>query len=104
MRRGVRCYLDRTRGSSCTRVQIAGPQPVGCTNSIAVTPRATARLLDRTAQSTSELRVTEPVSAGGPHEIEVILAALANGEYLLELTASREAGHAQELVAFSVAR
>jgi hypothetical protein len=51
-----------------------------------------------------ELPVTQPASPGHPCEIEVVLAALANGEYLLELTAGGGSGQAQELVAFSVLR
>jgi hypothetical protein len=44
-------------------------------------------------------------AAGAPSEIELALAPLAAGEYLIELNAKSEGGStAQELVAFRVGR
>jgi len=51
----------------------------------------------------SELVTTPPAGAGQPFTIDVPLASLAPGEYLLELSAAAE-GHSSvtELVAFRV--
>ena len=40
----------------------------------------------------------------GSAELELTLAALAAGDYLLELTAKAEGGSAQELIAFRLGR
>jgi VWFA-related protein len=65
------------------------------------TPTVTAKLLNRDGQAMSEL----PVSLGAPQsarQIEVPLAGLAPGEYVLEITASGEGGEAKQLVGFRV--
>jgi VWFA-related protein len=63
-----------------------------------VPPAVTARLLNRAGTSMSDVAVqTSPTGAA---HVELILASLATGEYLLELTAKAEAGTAQELIAF----
>jgi VWFA-related protein len=61
-------------------------------------PAVTARLLNRGGTAMSDLQVQ--VSPSGPTQMEVPLAQLAVGDYLLELTAKSEAGSAQELIAF----
>ena len=67
-----------------------------------IAPAVTARLLNRTGQRMSDLPVT--ATAGGPVELELPLASLPVGDYLIELNAKSESGTAQELVAFRVGR
>ena len=66
------------------------------------TPTVTARLLNRAGQKMSDLPVQ--VSATGAAELELPLASLPTGDYLIELNAKSESGTAQELIAFKVAR
>jgi VWFA-related protein len=62
-------------------------------------PGIAARLLNRAGTGVLDV----PVQASGPTgELELALASLAAGEYLLELNAKSEAGSAQQLVAFRV--
>ena len=61
-------------------------------------PAVTARLLNRGGTAMSDLQMQ--VSPSGTTQMEVPLAQLAAGDYLLELTAKSEAGSAQELIAF----
>ncbi len=63
-------------------------------------PALTARLLNRTGQPMNDL----PVAAadGAAPLIELPLAGLAPGEYLLELSASGSGGEVKELVGFRV--
>jgi hypothetical protein len=63
-------------------------------------PLVTARLLNRAG--TSMFDVPVQTSSGGAAEMELAFAALAAGEYLLELSAKADAGAAQEMVAFRV--
>jgi hypothetical protein len=49
----------------------------------------------------TDLQVTAAASSDAPSEIEVPLASLSAGEYLLEITAAGESA-AQELVGFRV--
>jgi hypothetical protein len=64
-------------------------------------PNITARLLNRTGQPMNPLEVVRPAS-GGDAEIDIALAGLATGEYVLEITATGEAGESKELVAFRI--
>lgn len=61
----------------------------------------TARLLNRQGQPMADVPVAASESAGEPYVVDLPLASLAAGEYLLELSAAAE-GHdpATELVAF----
>jgi len=63
-------------------------------------PAVTARLLNRGGTPMSDLQVQ--AAASGSTQIEVPLAQLAAGDYLLELTAKGDAGSAQELIAFKL--
>ena len=67
-----------------------------------IAPTVTARLLNRSGQRMSDLPVTNV--AGGPFELELPLASLPVGDYLIELNAKSESGTAQELVAFRIGR
>ena len=67
-----------------------------------IPPAVTARLLNRTGQRMSDLPVT--AQAGGLFEMELPLASLPVGDYLIELNAKSESGTAQEMVAFKVGR
>ena len=61
----------------------------------------TARLLNRAGATMADL----PVQAQGVGvDIELALASLPAGDYLIELNAKSEAGTAQELVAFRIGR
>ena len=66
------------------------------------TPKLSAKLLNRAGQSMSELPVAAPASPGARAEIEVALAPIPAGEYLIEITAAGDSGEAKELVAFRV--
>ncbi len=63
-------------------------------------PAVTARLLNRGGTPMSDLQLQ--AAASGSTHIEVPLAQLAAGDYLLELTAKGDAGSAQELIAFKL--
>lgn len=66
-------------------------------------PAVTARLLNRSGLSMSDLPVQQ--AAGRPAEIDLPLSPLAAGEYLIELNAKSGGGStAQELVPFRVGR
>jgi hypothetical protein len=69
------------------------------------TPSLNARLLNRTGQAIGSPLLVTPSSRPGVHEIDVPLAGLVPGEYILEITAPGEGGGTsgvQELVAFRV--
>jgi len=63
----------------------------------------TSRLLNKQGQKMVDVPVTAPSAAGEPHVVDLPLAALAPGEYLLEISVATE-GHQPktELVAFRV--
>ncbi len=63
-------------------------------------PAVTARLLNRAGTSMSDVPVQ--MTPSGEAQLELGVAALAAGEYLLELNAKSASGAAQELVAFRV--
>jgi hypothetical protein len=65
-------------------------------------PAITARLLNRGGTSMAEMPVQS--AAPGAGEMEIGLAALAAGDYVIEINASTPTGAAQELVAFKVGR
>ena len=67
-----------------------------------VPPTVTARLLNRGGQKMADLTVT--AAAGAPFELELPLASLPVGDYLIELNATAPSGTAQELVAFKIGR
>jgi VWFA-related protein len=67
-----------------------------------IAPTVTARLLNRSGQRMSDLIVT--TAPGGTFELELPLASLPVGDYLIELNAKSESGTAQELVAFKIGR
>jgi hypothetical protein len=64
-------------------------------------PTLTARLLNRTGQPMNDVVVTP--GADGVGLIDLSLAGLAPGEYLLELSANGAGGAAKELVGFRIA-
>jgi VWFA-related protein len=66
------------------------------------TPVITARLLNRGGSPMSDVPVR--ASQGGSAEMELTLAALAAGDYLLELTAKADGSSAQEVIAFRLGR
>jgi VWFA-related protein len=65
------------------------------------TPTVTAKLLNRDGQAMSELPVS-PGPAPSVPQVEVPLAGLAPGDYVLELTATGAGGEAKQLVGFRV--
>ena len=77
-------------------VRVDGYAPGG------VTPAVSGRLLNRAGASMSDLPFK--AAAGSTFETELPLSSLAAGEYLIEFTASTEAGKAQETIAFRVGR
>ena len=66
------------------------------------TPKLSAKLLNRAGQAMSELPVAAPTSPGARADIELALAPIPAGEYVIEITATGESGEAKELVAFRV--
>jgi VWFA-related protein len=67
-------------------------------------PKVTARLLNRGGKSMSDLPIVEPAAAGQAYQIDLPLASLPSGEYLIEIkaTGDAEAGEAQQLIAIRV--
>jgi VWFA-related protein len=64
------------------------------------TPSVTAKLLNRGGQSMADVPVQG--AAGKPFQIDLPLASLGAGQYLLELDAKTASGAAQQLIAFKV--
>jgi VWFA-related protein len=60
-------------------------------------PEPTAVLLNRAGQKMSDVPVT-PAAAGGTHQINLGLASVPAGEYLVEITLKTSSGEAKELV------
>jgi hypothetical protein len=65
-------------------------------------PAVSAHLLNRTGQPMSELTVTPPAAPATESTVDVPIANLAPGEYIVELKATGEGGEAKELVGFRV--
>ncbi len=65
-------------------------------------PAATARLLNRSGQRMADLPVQAPAAAGGYAQIDLPLAGLASGEYLVEVRVPHEGGDATELIPLRV--
>jgi hypothetical protein len=59
-------------------------------------------MLSRAGQTMSELTVTPPATPGGDSTVDVPLAGLAPGEYIIEVKATGESGEAKELVGLRV--
>jgi hypothetical protein len=64
-------------------------------------PKLTVRLLNRAGHPMSELPAVAG-SPGAPFEIDVPLAGMAPGEYLVEVSAASEGGEAKEIIGFRV--
>jgi VWFA-related protein len=60
-------------------------------------PEPTAVLLNRAGQKMADVPVT-PATAGGTHQINLGLASVPAGEYLVEITIKTTSGEAKELV------
>jgi hypothetical protein len=65
-------------------------------------PTVTAKLLNRTGQAMNDLTVSAPAAPGAAQDIDLALAPLAPGEYLIEITAAGAGEPAKELVGFRV--
>jgi hypothetical protein len=65
-------------------------------------PIVTARLRSRMGGTLRELPVTAPTAPGGASEIDVPLAGLAAGEYLIELVVTAPTGNAKDVIDFRV--
>jgi hypothetical protein len=75
------------------RVEAYGPGP---------TPTVTARLLNRAGTEMSALQPQPDAASPGRCALDLALAPLAAGEYLIEIKAKGEGGEATQLVAFRV--
>ena len=64
-------------------------------------PQVTAVLLNRGGQKMSDVQVT-PAQAGGTHQINLGLASVPAGEYLVEITVKASGGEVKELVPLRV--
>jgi VWFA-related protein len=67
-----------------------------------IKPDVSARLLNRAGNRMSDLPVQ--AAEGRPYELELPLASLPAGDYLIELNAKTPSGTAQEVIAFKVGR
>jgi VWFA-related protein len=65
-------------------------------------PTVTVRLLNRVGQKMSDLAVKAPDAAGEYYQLDLPLAGLSPGEYLIEVKATGDGGEATELVAIRV--
>ena len=65
-------------------------------------PAVSAHLLNRTGQPMSELTVASPTAPAAESTVDVPIANLAPGEYILELKATGDGGEVKELVGFRV--
>jgi len=65
-------------------------------------PAVSAHLLNRAGQPMSELTVTPPVAPATESIVDVPVAGIAPGEYIIELKAAGEGGEAKELVGIRV--
>jgi hypothetical protein len=63
---------------------------------------ATAKLLNRTGQVMRDIPVQPLPALDGWHQLDLSLAGLAPGEYMVELSAKSEAGEAKDRLAFRV--
>ncbi|MBI4886975.1 MAG: VWA domain-containing protein [Acidobacteria bacterium] len=61
----------------------------------------TATLMNRGGQKMADVPVT-PATAGGTHQIDLSLSAIAAGEYLIEITVKGATGEAKELIPLRV--
>ena len=66
----------------------------------AATPDMSAKLLNRNGQPMADLPI--PPASGQTFQIDLPLASLAAGEYVLEMKAKTDAGAAQQLVGFRI--
>jgi hypothetical protein len=64
-------------------------------------PKISVHLLNRSGQPMAELPLT-PSPTAGEQQLDVPLANLAPGEYVIQIQATTDAGDAKELVAFRV--
>jgi hypothetical protein len=62
-------------------------------------PAVTAVLLNRAGSKMSDVQIA-PGAAGATHQIDLGLASIPSGEYLVEITAKSGNGEAKELVPF----
>ena len=62
-------------------------------------PDVTAVLLNRAGNKMSDVQIA-PSTAGATHQIDLGLASIPTGEYLVEITAKSGTGEAKELVPF----
>jgi VWFA-related protein len=65
-------------------------------------PSVSARLLSRGGQAMRALTVQPPTAPDGLYRIDLSLAGLAAGDYLIELAATSAAGEAKDLMTFRV--
>jgi hypothetical protein len=63
-------------------------------------PEVTAKLLNRGGQAVADVPVQ--AAQGKPFQIDLPLASLAAGEYILELDAKGPSGTAQQMIGFKV--
>ena len=65
-------------------------------------PALSVHLLNRAGQVMSELPVTAPAAPGADALVDVPLAGIAPGDYIIEVKATGEGGEAKELIGFRV--
>jgi VWFA-related protein len=65
-------------------------------------PALSVHMLNRAGQPMSELPVTAPATPGGDALVDVPLAGVAPGDYIIEVKAAGEGGEAKELIGFRV--
>jgi len=67
-----------------------------------VRPQVSARLLSRGGSAMRELPIAALSSGTAEHEVDVPLAGLAAGDYVIELVATSEGGNAKDVIDFRV--
>ncbi len=65
-------------------------------------PTVTVRLLNRVGQKMSDLIVKPPDAGGESYQVDLPLAGLSPGEYVIEVKAAGDGGEATELIAIRV--
>ena len=65
-------------------------------------PTLSVHMLNRAGQTMSEVPVTAPAAAGTDAMVDVPLAGIAPGDYIIEVRATGEGGEAKELIGFRV--
>ena len=93
----IRRPFPRQRANSAGPSRVHARRGIRCRRTGAVN-----HMLNRAGQTMSELPVTAPATPGTDAIVDVPLAGVAPGDYILEVKATGEGGEAKELIGFRV--